>query len=128
MTRVTTTSQAMNRLLAAALLCLAIVFAQLAHAAPAASHEAVAPFDVSSSLHAGDDVQGHAGVDETSSSDHEHEKEAVDGKCASHCPSVFVAHGGDRASGVWSKDVDVELNVSTMTGSPVPTGDRPPRA
>ncbi|MEO9960004.1 MAG: hypothetical protein ABJF07_06885 [Nisaea sp.] len=119
-------SKPMRKLLAAALLCFAVVVSQFAHAdVPPSLH---APAAVQASAVDADVGHSHAAPgDEEPDTQHQHEK-AVDGKCASHCPSIFVATSGGVVADILSRDTKAPLLASAMSDSIVAGPKKPPRS
>ena len=116
-----------RKLLTAVFLCFAVVASQFAHAdIPPNLHASAA---VQTSAVDADVERAHAhaaSADEERDAQHQHEK-AADGKCASHCPSIFVAISGNAVVDILSRDAKASLRASAMSDSIVAGPKRPPR-
>ena len=112
---------AMIRLLSAALICLALVTSQMAHAQVPGTAVAV-HVDSHSSAH----THMHKQDGEKQKADHDHSG-GVDSKCASHCSSAFVFGDVESLPGERRELWQPSLTAAALTGSPVPLLERPPR-
>lgn len=109
----------MNRLLAAALLCFAVVLSQMAHAnvSPLGDTATAQAFveATDKSIVEGDGYP-HSSAEE-SSADHEHGGKVDPSSCASKCPANFVpAHDGG-ASNIWDLRADPAAFDMAFKGS-----------
>ncbi len=111
-----------RRLFSAVLVCLALVVSQMAHAEQSAKLEVIVMAVTSAEA-------GHQHVNsfEQSSGQHDRADEASDINCASYCPPGFVPAYIQVGPRALRGEAAFYFVVTSLTGSSVPTPDRPPR-
>tara|TARA_R110002020_G_scaffold63717_2_gene169733 strand:+ start:378 stop:764 length:387 start_codon:yes stop_codon:yes gene_type:complete len=113
--------------LAAVFLCLSILFSQFAHAEPIAAplnEQATAATAIACAI---GPVCEHDAADSKTPEDHRHSPKAMDGKCATDCPSVFVVLNGSRTSDRMPIARNLPIISKALKGSIPSSDDRPPR-
>ncbi|MGX1309063.1 hypothetical protein AB7M35_003821 [Amorphus suaedae] len=116
------------RLLAAALVCLSVLFSHSASAGrmdgPAVAAEAISGASEVMSDHHGHAPQANFQLP----SDHEHSSKMMDGKCSMDCHSVFVSSSGNRVTHPAPAWKTLPAETPVLTGGLTPSDYRPPRA
>ncbi|MCP3055804.1 hypothetical protein [Aurantimonas marianensis] len=119
-------SQAIGRLFAAALFCVAVLSSQMAHALPDVGDRAFAAsiVDPSVAQNAGDHVTS---VADKTAYDAEHSSGATGDEHNDHCPPASMAELMVEYHLDWPATWGLRWHVVELVGSQVPAGERPPR-
>ncbi|HDZ71657.1 MAG TPA: hypothetical protein ENH55_02430 [Aurantimonas coralicida] len=119
--------QAIGRLLAAALFCVAVLSSQLAHASPHTGDRAFAALIVDPSV--AEVAEDHvASAANDAASDAKPLPKATGDKHNDHCPPASMPDLLAEYHLDWPSKWGLGWHVVELVGSQVPTGKRPPRA